>query len=351
MITIKDIAKEANVSDGTVDRVLHNRGGVSKKTEAKIRTILEKHNFSVNPVASALALKNKFYIAALIPGYNNDDLFWKSPYLGILKATEDVKNFGTQVDTFKYNQYDSASYLEMFKKLIKTEPSAVLLVPTFLNETTEIVKSLEQLEIPYFFLNVDLEGFKNTAFIGQDSYTAGYIAGKLMYLNISKSSSFLIIQSRRNITKNNAIFKRIEGFNDFFIKNNINSQSFTLKIENLTNLLETKEKINDYLKQHPEIEGVFVPSSRIYLIADCLEDPYLKKLQLIGFDNTPQNIDCLLNDSVSFLISQKPFDQGYESIRIIADYLIKNKTPNNKTFLPIEILLKENAIYVDRHEE
>ena len=109
----------------------------------------------------------------------------------------------------------------MFKKLIKTEPSAVLLVPTFLNETTEIVNSLEQLEIPYFFLNVDLEGFKNTAFIGQDSYTAGYIAGKLMYLNISKSSSFLIIQSRRNITKNNAIFKRIEGFNDFFIKNNI----------------------------------------------------------------------------------------------------------------------------------
>ena len=350
MITIKDIAKEANVSEGTVDRVLHNRGGVSKKTEAKIRTILKKHNFSVNPVASALALKNKFQIAALIPSYNDDDLFWKSPYLGILKATEDVKNFGTQVSTFKYNQYDSVSYLKMFKKLIKTTPSAVLLVPTFLKETREIVKNLEQLEIPYFFINVDLEGFNNTAFIGQDSYTAGYIAGKLMYLNLSKPTSFLIIQSRHNITKNNAIFKRIEGFNDYFLKNNINSQSFTLKIENLSNREETKERINDFLKIHPDIEGVFVPSSRIYMIADCLNDSYLKKLQLIGFDNTPQNIECLLNDSVSFLISQKPFDQGYESIRIITDYLMKNKIPTNKIFLPIEILLKENAMYMERHD-
>ena len=43
MITIKSIAKEANVSEGTVDRVLHNRGGVSKKTEAKIKEILKKH--------------------------------------------------------------------------------------------------------------------------------------------------------------------------------------------------------------------------------------------------------------------------------------------------------------------
>ncbi|MDA0937087.1 MAG: LacI family DNA-binding transcriptional regulator, partial [Bacteroidetes bacterium] len=44
-MTIKDIAKEANVSAGTVDRVLHDRGGVSPKTEAKIRKILTQKKF------------------------------------------------------------------------------------------------------------------------------------------------------------------------------------------------------------------------------------------------------------------------------------------------------------------
>tara|TARA_R110002050_G_scaffold53118_2_gene120824 strand:+ start:54075 stop:55166 length:1092 start_codon:yes stop_codon:yes gene_type:complete len=350
MITIKDIAKEANVSEGTVDRVLHNRGGVSKKTEAKIQKIIQKMNFSVNPVASALATKSKHKIAALIPEYTNSDLFWKSPYLGILKASEDVKNVGTQVNCYPFNQYDAHSYLNTFKTLIKTKPSAVLIVPIFIKETKQIVSELEKLNIPYMFLNIDIEGFKNEAFIGQDSYTAGYIAGKLMHLSLPEQSHFLIIQSRYKTTKNNAIYKRVEGFNDYFLKNNIKEETLILTIDNLNNTIETKEKINSFLKQHENIKGIFIPSSRIHVFVDCIEKNELKKLKLIGFDNTPQNIAYLKNDTVSFLISQKPFEQGYESIRLMVNYLNKKTIPNNKIYLPIDILTKENVIYNERSE-
>jgi LacI family transcriptional regulator len=68
---------------------------------------------------------------------------------------------------------------------------------------------------------------------------------------------------------------------------------------------------------------------------------------MIGFDNTPQNIECLKKDAVSFLISQKPFDQGYESVRLMTDYLLKKKIPDNKIYLPIDILTKENVMYND----
>lgn len=350
MITIKDIAKEAKVSEGTVDRVIHDRGGVSKKTEAKIKKILKHHNFSVNPVASALAMKNKHFIAALIPEHNDSDLFWKSPYLGILKGAEDVKSFGIQVTNFTFNQYDPKSYLNAFYTLLETKPTAVIMVPNFSKETKQIVNKLETLNIPYVFLNIDIDGFNNTLFIGQDSYMAGYIAGKLMNLSIPKLSTFLIIQARHNITKNNAVSNRIKGFNDYFLKNKIISKTQTLKIENLNSSVETKEKINSFLKQHPEIEGIFVPSSRIYIVVDCIDTSYLKNLELIGFDNTPQNIECLKDDSVSFLISQKPFEQGYEAVRLMTDFLILKKSiSNNKIHLPIDILTKENVDYNERN--
>ncbi|WP_345192498.1 LacI family DNA-binding transcriptional regulator [Algibacter agarivorans] len=350
MITIKDIAKEANVSEGTVDRVIHSRGGVSKKTEAKIKKILEFHNFSVNPVASALAMKNKHFIAALIPKHNDSDLFWQSPYLGILKGASDVKSFGVQVTNFTFNQYDPDSYLNTFHKLLESKPTAVIMVPNFSKETKQIVAKLETLNIPYLFLNIDIDGFNNIAFVGQDSFMAGYISGKLMNLSIPKPSTYLIIQARHNITKNNAVSNRINGFNDYFLKNKINSKTQTLKIDNLNSFSETKEKINLYLKQHPEIEGIFVPASRIYIVVDCIDVAYLEKLKLIGFDNTPQNIECLKNDSISFLISQKPFDQGYESVRIMTDYLtLKKRIPNNKIHLPIDILIKENVDYNERN--
>lgn len=351
MIKIKDIAKEANVSEGTVDRVIHKRGGVSKKTEAKIKKILKDNNFSVNPVASALAMKNKYCIAALIPEHNDSDLFWKSPYLGVLKGAEDVKTSGVQVTSFTFSQYDPNSYLDTFKTLLETKPTAVIMVPNFSEETTQIVGQLERFNIPYLFLNVDIEGFSNTAFVGQDSYMAGYIAGKLMCLSIPKPSTFLIIQLRLNIIKNNSLYDRIEGFNDYLLKNKINSKTQTLKIKNLNDSFETKEKINLYLKQHPEVEGIFVPSSRIYIVVDCIDASYLKNIKLIGFDDTPQNIGCLKDDSVSFLISQKPFDQGYESVRLMTDYLtLKKSRINNKIYLPIDILTKENVDYNKRNE-
>ncbi len=350
MITIKDIAKEAQVSEGTVDRVIHNRGGVSKKTEAKIREILDHHNFSVNPIASALAMKNKYTIATLMPTHHADDLFWKSPHLGILKAVDEMKTFGIQVSHFDFNQYDPHSYSQAFNTLIESEPSAVIMVPNFSKETKKIVALLEYKNIPYLFLNIDIDGFNNMAFVGQDSYTAGYIAGKLMHSKKEENSAFLIIQARHNITKNNAVSNRIKGFNDYFLKNNIKSESHTLKLDSLNNSLETKEKINSYLKENPEIKGIFVPSSRIYIIVECIETSILNNIELIGFDNTPQNIECLLNDSVAFLISQKPFDQGYESVRILTDYLVQNRTPNSKTFLPIDILIKENVKYNERNE-
>ena len=35
-VTINDVAKAAGVSKGTVDRVLHNRGEVSRKSKEKV---------------------------------------------------------------------------------------------------------------------------------------------------------------------------------------------------------------------------------------------------------------------------------------------------------------------------
>ena len=350
MITIKSIAKEANVSEGTIDRVLHNRGGVSKKTEARIKEILKKHNFQVNPVARALAMKNKFRLLTLMPNYDSDNLFWESPYSGILKASGEVKNYGVEVDNYFFDQFDPESYLRQFEKLMESNPTAVVIVPTFSKETKLIADRLDTLKIPYIFFNIDLEGFNNISFIGQDSYMGGYVAGKLMHLLLGDQSSFLIVLPRLNVANYYAISKRIEGFNDYFTKNKIENESLTLSIDNLSDAEDTRLKINSFLQLHDRVKGIFVPSSRIAAIAEAIDQTSIRKLHLIGFDNTKQNLKCLENDTVSFLISQKPFEQGYESIHVMADFLVKNKMPASKIYSPIDILTKENARYNERKE-
>tara|TARA_R110002126_G_scaffold181187_4_gene330016 strand:+ start:20892 stop:21998 length:1107 start_codon:yes stop_codon:yes gene_type:complete len=351
MATIKDIAKEACVSEGTVDRVIHNRGGVSKITEAKIKKILKHHNFSVNPIASALAMKNKYYIATLIPKFKSSDLFWESPYLGVKKATENVKSIGVTVQNFDFNQYKIDSYLKGFDKLLKTNPTAVIIVPYFSEQTKIIAKKLEDNDIPYIFLNIDVKGFNNISYIGQNSIKAGQIVGKLMCLLATKpKTTFLIIQAVHHNIKNNTVSKRIDGFCDYISNNDSNYNILTLKVEDLNNTKDTKKRISSYLYKHPEVHGIFVPSSRISRVVECLEEKLLKKINLIGFDNTPQNVKCLLDDSVSFLISQRPFDQGYEAILMMCEFLTNKIKSPTRIYMPIDILTKENVIYNSRKE-
>ena len=47
-ITINDVARAAGVSKGTVDRVLHARGEVSKKSREKVLKVIEELGFKPN---------------------------------------------------------------------------------------------------------------------------------------------------------------------------------------------------------------------------------------------------------------------------------------------------------------
>lgn len=341
--TIKDIAEEANVSPGTVDRVLHNRGGVSKKTAEKIKLIVSKNNFKINKVASSLALNKSFKIATLIPGFNDENVFWKAPLTGINKAQEEVEVFGAKVLNFTFDQFNTSSYLNQFKALLDCNPDAVILVPSFKKETQLIISELEAKNIPYIFLNIDLKQFNNISFIGQDSYTSGYLAGKLMHLCVQKKCSVVIMRTRSNMDNSPAISTRIKGFTDYFSNNEIPVSCLEIDIFDLDNTDELREKLSSIFKNNPAIKGMFVPNSRISIFANCVEDLKIQKISSIGFDATEQNIKCLKEDKLSFLISQKPFKQGYDSIKLMTDYLIEKKLPLAKIYSPIEILTKENV--------
>lgn len=87
--TIKDIARMAGVSAGTVDRVLHNRGNVSASSREKVQSVLDKINYLPNMFAIGLAAKKRYRIVCLIPYYIMFD-YWYSVAQGIEKAAHEL---------------------------------------------------------------------------------------------------------------------------------------------------------------------------------------------------------------------------------------------------------------------
>ena len=55
-VRIKDVAKKAGVSTGTMDRVIHNRGRVAPVVNKRVLEVMKELGFQHNLIASTLIL-------------------------------------------------------------------------------------------------------------------------------------------------------------------------------------------------------------------------------------------------------------------------------------------------------
>lgn len=85
-ITIKDIARELNISASTVSRALQDHPDISKATKEAVNAYAKKHHYKPNAIALSLKMKRTNIIGVLIPEMVHH--FFSSVIAGI----EDVAN-------------------------------------------------------------------------------------------------------------------------------------------------------------------------------------------------------------------------------------------------------------------
>lgn len=86
MSTMKDVAKRAGVSLGTVSNVLNNRASVRPENRERVLKAVEEINFKANMVARSLKTKSSNDIALIIPDINNPF------YPELARGVEDAAN-------------------------------------------------------------------------------------------------------------------------------------------------------------------------------------------------------------------------------------------------------------------
>jgi len=75
-VTIKDVAKEAGVSIGTVSRVLNGKDRVSQATRTRIKEAIERLNFKPDQTARAMINKQTKSIGLVVPSLTNE--YWSA---------------------------------------------------------------------------------------------------------------------------------------------------------------------------------------------------------------------------------------------------------------------------------
>lgn len=164
-VRIKDIAKAAGVSIGTVDRVLHNRGNVSEDALKRVNEVLDKNEYHPNLIARSLGSKRDYKIAALLPNHLNDD-YWGLAYQGIELAKPEWLHYSVHIVAYEFDPDLASSFQEASSKALKSKPDGVLIAPILYNETFPFFKNLADKAIPFVLFNTNIIESNALSFIG-----------------------------------------------------------------------------------------------------------------------------------------------------------------------------------------
>jgi LacI family transcriptional regulator len=342
-IRIKDIARLAGVSPGTVDRVLHNRGEVSAKTRHRIMDIISKSGYQPDIFASTLASKKAIRIAALIPEGTPDNPFWRLPIAGIEEGMIEISGFGVSLERYYFNFFDRNNFLERASEILDSRPQGVIMAPVFTNEAASLLDALNKDSVPVVLMNADICTGSCLAFIGQDSFQSGMVAAKLMHYGTGDDKDIMVVNFIRESGKQDHILRREEGFRKYY-------RSFCRSGDSLLKQVNIDEKessvsevLTEALATSPRpVKGIFVTNSRVFRAAGILDENEPDKPALIGYDLIEENVDFLKRGTIDFLISQKPREQGYKSIMALYYHLVMKKEVAKNQYLPIDIITREN---------
>ena len=342
-VRIKDIAERANVSVGTVDRVLHNRGEVAQETRDLINKIIAELEYKPNIIASVLAMKKPFRIGILMPLPEKKDSYWNLHLSGIEAAVKEISIFGVSIQHYFFEIASEESLLLQYEQLIENKPDAVLMAPVFGTAEKYITDKLAEQKIPFSFIDSTFEDGRELSFFGQNSYQSGYLAAKLMIYGISKETTVLMINVGNDQYSNMHQAERIKGFKAYLSENNITETKIrTIDIPDSSDE-NVKKALTTAFFDYSFVKGLFVTGYEIHKVARFVDEKKLGNIRLIGYDLLESNIHYLKKGTIDFLISQNPANQGFKGIMNLFNPLVLKQQLVPTKAMPIDIITKENV--------
>ncbi len=283
-ISIRDIAKECNVSVATVSRVLNNSEAVKEETRAHIQKVIDQYNYKPNELARGLYTQRTKTIGVLLPEITNH--FFAKVFLEIEKAAIE---YGQTV--FLCNTLSDYKLEDFYAgKLAEKQVDGLLLLGGHANQTrtnAQYVKLLkkEVFPTPVVIINGKLDNYdENCASVSSDEYEAMFQA--ISYLTELGHRKIAFLGGRRGILSTDIKLKAIKAASkmyDFDLRKEwIKPSDYTFHggVKAMNALLKEKERPTAIIAINDEVAAgvINVCSSKGFCVP--------KDFSVFGFDNS-----------------------------------------------------------------
>lgn len=186
-LTIKEIAKMAGVSPGTVSKVINNTGSIGAKTKEKIHAIINETGYQPSFSAKSLATKRSNLIAMIYAGEINAD--FNHPFFNevINSFKKIVGRLGYDILVFSNEKFKQGTedYLARCKHF---QVDGCIVIAG--DHIEEAIYKLDQSDIPCVGIDIQLSG-PRSSFVTTDNYKVGAKVVEHLYLQSIKDIAFI----------------------------------------------------------------------------------------------------------------------------------------------------------------
>lgn len=165
-ITIKDLAELAQVSMGTVSRVINDGPGVGEETRKRILKLVKELDYQPNASAHGLAAKRSGNIGLIIPhtsSYSMSTAYWPNLLTAIIEQAA-AKNYNVLLSTSRSEEDVDSAYKSILKGrridglIIGSEQFGDKQLAELLLKDFPFVMVGQSMSISHYYVDVDSAG-------------------------------------------------------------------------------------------------------------------------------------------------------------------------------------------------
>lgn len=344
-VTIKQIAELANVSRGTVDKVLNHRPGVKAETKEKILQIAKELNYQPNFLGKALVQSKAPTKLGIIltPDYNP---FIQATLKGIHQAAEEFAPFGLDISINMLTTLEPAELVNLLTTMSIDGYDGIAVFPIDDIQVKNKINQLVEQGIVIVTFNSKIDGINDLCFLGQDHIKGGAAAAGLMGRLLPSGGDLGIIISSHNLSCHQC---RLNGFQEKLASSYSGFNIVEIR-ENQDRKEEAFKITLEYCNKYPDLKGIYITGGGIGGVGSALEIVHrAKTMKVICHDLVPDTLTLLQNGTVDFAIGQSATHQGYQLVKLLFDHIIKRQKPESYYIkVPITIATEDT---IDSFEE
>jgi LacI family transcriptional regulator len=338
--TVKEIARLAGVSIGTVDRVLHGRGGVSADTKLRVDGLVSSLGYRPNALARQLSLNKEYRLRVLLPRADQDSGYWALCLQGIERAARDLAPYRIKVEVDQFDRYDAEAYRALLGALAADPSDGILAAPVLPDELAPVLEALGggRERVPYAFFDGVLEGASPVASVSQDAFRGGYLAGRMMSLLAPAGKRFAAVNAHPG---DRHIALRIQGFRAFFGERG-GARVVEAECPGLEGGRLGDAALGRLFSAGESFDGALVANAQGHAAAEYLARRGGPRPALVSWDLVPANARALREGTLDCVVSQRPAEQAREALERLFRAVVHGAPPDGPVAVPLEVYFKEN---------